>query len=1078
MLNGSPITTLGTIKCRVGGKTVNTLRDTGANICGIRNKYVEPNQFTGEMLDVECFGGITHKWPSAFIDIDTPYYSGKVLAVVFKRGPYDLILGNVKDIQNPSEEQISEWLTAKQINIVQTRSRVTKELTLEEQAVVANDGSTVQRSDRPTEMLEKHDSIWNPTEFQREQTNDPSLVKIFKLASKNSKTASKTTEHAFAFKNNTLIRKFKDGRKEYTQLVAPRKYRPVILRQAHDLSLAGHMGRRKTKQRIQTSFYWPGMDKDISKYIQSCSRCMNTERTPQPAPLQKTDLACRPFEKIAVDIIGPLNPTSHRGNRFILTIVDLATRWPETFPLKHTTSEDIANCLLQFFSRTGFPDTILSDRGPQFTSDITREISRLLGIKQNFTSPYHPQSNGVCERLNGTIKSMISKIPKKDSANWDLFLPCLLFAYRELPHSATGFSPFELVYGANPKGPMNIMKSMLLDEKLNSDIKNTYEKVVDLREQIIRSCEIAKASLEEAGELYRLRINNGRNLRKFRVGDQVRVLLPSKENKLQLAWRGPYTILKQITKVDYEVDVNGKSKIFHVNILSSFNIRPPDLEETEHTASISCAMIHEDNDEDEREIHTLPSDNESYKDVKLGPMTPEIQNEITNILLEYQDTLSAAPGKTSSIEHDIKLTSEKPIKLQPYSLPLHYRDKVQDEINDLINAGIIETSDSPYAAPIVLAKKKNGEVRLCINYIQLNKITIPDAEPMPNQEELFVKISQAKIFSKFDLSRGYWQIPIKESAKKYTAFITPFGLYHWNFMSFGLINAPATFNRLMRKVLNNNPDTVAYLDDICLFSNNWADHIKGLKSLLESLKLHGLTARPSKIEIGMEKITFLGHVISHQLVKPVGETVQRILDLQIPKTKKDVRSLLGLCNYYRKFIPNFASLLHPITELTKTKGPGVGKTIHWTKECDDALNSVKTCFAQQPILRLPDINKSFTLTTDASSRGIGACLMQEVDGHLHPVLYVSRKLSPAEKNYAIIEKECLAIVWAVTKLSKYLLGAPFTLMTDHSPLVALDRKKLSNAKLTRWSLILQDFIFNIVYIPGVQNKIADTLSRS
>jgi RNase H-like domain found in reverse transcriptase/Reverse transcriptase (RNA-dependent DNA polymerase) len=509
-----------------------------------------------------------------------------------------------------------------------------------------------------------------------------------------------------------------------------------------------------------------------------------------------------------------------------------------------------------------------------------------------------------------------------------------------------------------------------------------------------------------------------------------------------------------VTDVDYEVNINNKNRIFHVN----------------------CTMINNTEDCDDNEIHTVSSGQESYRDVKLGHMPDDIKTRISQLLLDFCDVLSAIPGKTTAIEHEINLTSERPIKLQPYNIPLHYREQVQAKIKDLLKSGISEPSDSSYAAPIVLVKKKNDEVRLCVEYRQLNKVTILDADSVPNQEELFIKIAQAKYFSKFDLSKGYWQIPIKESSKKFTAFVTPFGLYHWNFMSFGLINAPATFNRLMRRVLASNNDTVAYLDDICLFSKNWDEHITGLQALFTALKNNGLTARPSKVEIGMTEIQFLGHMISYQTVKPVGETLKHILDIKIPKSLKEVRSLIGLCNYYRKFIPNFASLVHPITELTRKKGRYKG--IEWTKECDDTLHSIKTLFAEQPILRLPDLGRPFLLATDASAFGIGACLMQEVDTHLHPVVYVSRKLSESEKNYATIEKECLAIVWAVTKLSKYLSGTRFTLLTDKSTLVALENKKLHNARLTRWALILQDYRFDIVHIPGAQNVIADALSRN
>ncbi|XP_059160867.1 uncharacterized protein K02A2.6-like [Physella acuta] len=586
--------------------------------------------------------------------------------------------------------------------MVQTRRQSKEEIIKEMGAMKIEGGLSEKKIKEESSTVQEslnNASLWTPTQFQEEQRKDHSLEKIFKLAKKNSRTFSKTTEHGFIVKDNTLMRIFRDHTKEYKQLVIPHRYRNIILSQAHDLCLAGHMGRRKTKQRIQSAFYWPGMDRDISEYIQSCKLCMNKTRTPQLAPIQKTDLVCRPFEKIAIDIIGPLQPTSARGHRFVLTVVDLATRWPEAFPLKNTTSEDTVNCLIQVFSRAGFPDTILSERGPQFTSEITRQISCLLGIKQTFTSPYHPESNGICERLNGTIKTMMGKIPKRNANEWDLYLPCLLFAYREVPHSITGFSPFELVFGANPKGPMDIMKSLLVDDRLNPEMKSTYERVINLRHQIIGSCEIAKASIEDKANRYRSKMNVGRHVRKFKVGDQVRILLPSRENKLQLAWMGPYTISRIVTNVDYEIMIKDKKKIFHVNILSPFHMRPSDLEVPEYTATINCAVVSDDTDQDDTyEIRTIPVNNESFRDIDLKHIPEEFQERIEQLLSKYQETLSAVPGRTNTIEHEIKVISDTPIKLKPYEIPLHYRDQVQKEINELTETGTIEMSDSPYVS--------------------------------------------------------------------------------------------------------------------------------------------------------------------------------------------------------------------------------------------------------------------------------------------------------------------------------------------------------------------------------------------
>ena len=903
---------LPTFPSLVGSHTVNAIRDTGATIMAVRKTFVKPEQYTGRKKLIEVFGGKRYSWPTAKVDIDSPYISGRLTAVVFEKGPYDLIIGNIGGVKSPSEDEVDDWVSRAEINMMETRAGKKEREEKEKGNLISdtnpadgevnsstnnsNQESDKQAVDRPNTNAQEttqggvtvDETIWNAGRFQAEQKADPTLAKILRLAQKGSVTTSQASEHSFFVKNNTVVRKYKDKNQEITQLVTPQRYRTQILRQAHDLSLAGHMGRKKTKLRIQAGFYWPGMDKDITNYVQSCSVCRCKDKTaPRPAPLQQTDLADKPFEKLAIDIVGPISPSSARGHRFILTVVDLATRWPEAFPLKTTTSEDIIGALMTMFARTGFPDTILSDRGPQFTSELSRQIAGILGIKQAFTTPYHPQSNGICERLNGTLKSMLTKITNERPENWDMMLPCVLFAYREIPHSSTGFSPFELVYGANPRGPMEIIKTLLFKENVDQETRSVYERVVNLREDIMKACQVAKLALDKCGEMSRTRANVNRKLRTFQVGDQVRVLLPSKQNKLQLAWQGPFTVTEKISNVDYEIDFKGKRKIFHINILSAFGIRPADLDITGTPEIIHCALIHEEDEEDTLcDMYTPTRGNEDWRDVKIGEAPHVIKQQIKTTLESFKDTLSPTPGKTSTIVHDIQLTSSEPIKLQQYNIPLHYRDDLHKEITELLEEGIIERSESPYAAPIVLAKKKNGEIRLCIDYRHLNKITIADAEPMPIFEDLLVRLTHAKYFTKLDLSRGYWQIPIREEAKPYTAFITPFGLFQWNYMSFGLMNAPATFNRLMRKVLAGRDDVISYLDDICMFHATWEEHIAGLRSLLALLKQHGLTARPSKVEVGMTEIQFLGHMISQGQMKPVQDTVQRILDIQVPKTKK------------------------------------------------------------------------------------------------------------------------------------------------------------------------------------------------
>ncbi|BFZ02445.1 hypothetical protein BsWGS_05486 [Bradybaena similaris] len=253
------------------------------------------------------------------------------------------------------------------------------------------------------------------------------------------------------------------------------------------------------------------------------------------------------------------------------------------------------------------------------------------------------------------------------------------------------------------------------------------------------------------------------------------------------------------------------------------------------------------------------------------------------------------------------------------------------------------------------------------------------------------------------------------------------------------------------------------------------DHIKGLRSLFESLRQHNLTVKPSKVQIGYEEISFLGHVIGNGLLKPEETNVKKILDIQTPKTKKQVRSLLGLANFYNKFIRNFSSITAVLSALTQKGKPN---KVVWTPQCEAALKQIKKLFSGYPILTLPNLDLPFTLRVDASSTGIGGCLMQDYDTTIHPVLFVSRKLSTSEMKFSTLEREALSIVWSVNKLSKYLMGRHFILQTDHRPLTFIHSAAIKNSRVHRWSILLQEYSFTSVPIRGEDNHIADLLSRN
>ena len=265
------------------------------------------------------------------------------------------------------------------------------------------------------------------------------------------------------------------------------------------------------------------------------------------------------------------------------------------------------------------------------------------------------------------------------------------------------------------------------------------------------------------------------------------------------------------------------------------------------------------------------------------------------------------------------------------------------------------------------------------------------------------------------------------------------------------------------------------MDDIWVYSETFEDHLLALRQLLARLRSAGLTAKPSKCSIGYGQIECLGHKIGEKLLKPNEEKVKAVRDIQIPTTKKKVRSFLGVVGFYRRFIPNFSAIAAPLTDLTKKNAPN--KISNWTEAHNKAFETLKQRLTGYPVLRLPDLGKPFILQTDASDDGLGAVLLQEEDGVKFPIAYASKKLLPRERNYSVIEKECLGIVWSIEKFHRYLFGTKFVLETDHEPLRYLQTAKSLNPRLMRWALKLQPYTFQIVAIRGKDNIGADCLSR-
>ena len=467
---------------------------------------------------------------------------------------------------------------------------------------------------------------------------------------------------------------------------------------------------------------------------------------------------------------------------------------------------------------------------------------------------------------------------------------------------------------------------------------------------------------------------------------------------------------------------------------------------------------------------------ESAKDVKIGQhLTIKEQEEVKDFVKEFEHRFTPDPGTTDIIQHEVKLTSEQPIYSKPYRLPFHTNQELKKVIKEMLDLGIIRKSNSAYASPVVIVKKPDGSNRVCVDYRKLNKVTIFDPEPMPTSAELFQELSKDKFFSKIELSKGYWQVKVADKDVNKTAFVTPDGHDEFIKMPFGMVNSGVTLKRGLQRIQSDMDNVVFYWDDILVHTNTWEEHMKTLRELFKKLTDAHLTVRPSKCILGTDNVDFIGHRLSEGLKGLHENNVKKIKDPPRPTPKKQVRSFYGLASFYREFCPNFAAITAPLTDLLKKGQPN---QVRLEEPQERAFQTVPNLLCIKPILRLPDPLKTYTQSTDASNEGIGAVLMQEHDGKLHPVSYASKNLSSTEKNYSTVEKECLAIVWGVKKFGLYLQGIPFVLQTDHMPLNYLGSAKFNNSRKMRWALFLQNFDMRLKPVKGSDNVGADYMSRS
>ena len=484
----------------------------------------------------------------------------------------------------------------------------------------------------------------------------------------------------------------------------------------------------------------------------------------------------------------------------------------------------------------------------------------------------------------------------------------------------------------------------------------------------------------------------------------------------------------------------------------------------------------------------------------MGPtqMFNTVEGMIKEVFPQLLNKEDYKVGQAKNCTHEIRLKpGTTPIKHRVRRVPVHLRDELKACIDSMLERGIIRPSKSEWAAPLVLVRKKDGTLRVCVDYRDLNNATVKDAYPMPNIDDIIYRLYSLEIASTFDLVEGYNQVEMREEHKSICAFATDWGLFEPNVMTFGLTNAPATFQRMMNEVLGEEIDKCClYLVDELVFSKSREAHFRDVYVVCFRLAAAGLRLKWEKCKIEQEEVEYLGHVITRGQIKPSPTKVQKILQFQLPASVKQLRGFLGLTGYFRKFIRNYSAIASPLYEATSVKDKdgkpiAVGKRrsekvrLELSEKATLAFEKLKNCLttttSENPdvgILLMPNFDKPFVLYTDACDEGLGAVLCQEDEAtKCRPIAFYSRKLKASERKYAIGEKELMAIVFAMEHYKVYLYGKEFVVRTDHRPLQWLKDLKNPSTRLARWLIIVRQFSFKIEFISGIQNAAADALFR-
>ena len=720
----------------VNGKEVRYVRDSGSSVSLISPDCLSDYKLTGSNMTITSVFGNTETIPVALVHIKCRYGEINWPVGIVENLPVNMIIGNdldsslgkqfkkqcfvvtrsrakrletiAEDAENEAEALLNERFNESKIPL--SVKEISNTFDLDDVPIINIDGNVIKNAPE-FGML----GNINHQQFAADQLSDETLAPMIRKAVDQNPPKDAKEINSFIKRDRLKIYyRYKTQQKvsqlgetfQLKQLLVPLKYRRALLKVAHDDPLSSHQGSKRTILKITSKFFWTGVHKDVEEYVNTCVECqvIGKSQKRNKVPLILTPIVDRPFKRMAMDIVGPLE-TSKKGNRFILTVIDMHSRFPHAVAMKSVESKKVAEELLKIFSNIGLCEEILSDLGTNFTSQLMKDFCQLLHISQIHSSAYRPQSNGAVERWNGSLKIMLQTgLVNKEKNLWDTLLSYILFAYRSVPQKSTGFSPFEMVYGFPIRTPLDLIKEKWAGKYVEDDV-SIVEFVQNMRSnlQIISSIAVdsEKKAKIESKQWYDKKARSV----SYEIGDLVFVLLPIKINKLEASWQGPYQIISKQGPVDYVVNFKDKSKahrLVHVNMLRKFHERVAFFTSSEEI----------DDDEDIASFPENVNAELTLDSVILDErITFQMRKELFKVLDDYKSIFTDIPGHTHLVKHEIRLTTDQPFRCVPYRVPHNLEAVMKREIETALNLGLIERcspniNPSPYASPCLTSSQK------------------------------------------------------------------------------------------------------------------------------------------------------------------------------------------------------------------------------------------------------------------------------------------------------------------------------------------------------------------------------------